>query len=66
MRNDPNKRYKDDPSIIKTQVDKYFQEGYPRENGLIVIDGVYEGVMNDLKRCGNHDGKVVGRNKVWK
>ena len=34
--NDPNKRYKDDPTIIKTQVDKYFQEGYPRENGLIV------------------------------
>ena len=34
--NDPNKKYKDEPSVIKKQIDGYFNEGYPRNNGLIV------------------------------
>ena len=34
--NDPNKKYKDEPSVIKKQIDGYFNEGYPHNNGLIV------------------------------
>ena len=34
--NDPNKKFKDEPSVIKKQIDGYFNEGYPHRNGLIV------------------------------
>ena len=35
-KNDPNKKFKDEPSVIKKQIDGYFNEGYPHNNGLIV------------------------------
>ena len=31
-----NKKFKDEPSVIKKQIDGYFNEGYPHNNGLIV------------------------------
>ena len=32
---DPNKNYKDNPTIMRTQMERYQKEGYPRHNGLI-------------------------------
>ena len=34
--NDPNKRYKDNPDIVISQVNRYNEEGYPAANGLII------------------------------
>ena len=32
---DPNKNYKDNPTIMRTQMERYQKEGYPSQNGLI-------------------------------
>ena len=32
---DPNKNYKDNPTIMRTQMERYQKEGYPPHNGLI-------------------------------
>jgi hypothetical protein len=32
---DPNKNYKDNPTIMRTQMERYQKEGYPPQNGLI-------------------------------
>ena len=29
-------KFKDDPNLIKKQLDRYVQEGYPQNNGLVV------------------------------
>ena len=31
-----NNNWKDNPKIIENQINKYFKEGYPPNNGLIV------------------------------
>lgn len=37
---EPGKTYKDDPNIIKKQMERYVQEGYPQNNGLAFTCGL--------------------------
>tara|TARA_B100002019_G_scaffold284107_1_gene291327 strand:+ start:696 stop:1391 length:696 start_codon:yes stop_codon:yes gene_type:complete len=56
-KNDPNKKFKDEPSVITKQIDGYFNEGYPQNNGLIV-SGV-------LLRRHNEKDVVITMEKWW-
>ena len=45
--NDPNKKYKDNPEVIVKQLNRYKEEGYPENNGLIT-SGVLFRKHNEL------------------
>jgi len=55
--NDANKRFKDDPKIIEQQMNKYFNNGYSKNNGLIV-----SGIL--LRKHNEEDVKIT-MEKWW-
>jgi len=55
--NDPNKKFKDDPDLITEQVNRYYKDGYPSNNGLIV-----SGIL--LRKHNEEDVKIT-MEKWW-
>ena len=55
--NDPNKKFKDDPDLITEQVNRYYKDGYPSNNGLIV-SGI-------LLRKHNEENVKITMEKWW-
>jgi len=55
--NDPNKKFKDDPNLIIEQVNRYYKDRYPSNNGLIV-----SGIL--LRKHNEEDVKIT-MEKWW-